>query len=239
MSDDEVSGQSLADLAGEYAELVTALDRGETLRRAIAVMAGPGEAGWAASPTAFGTLNLEHVVGNRTGLLRGLEVPPGTGLTGKVHRAGGPDWVDDYFRSSKITHRFDEYIRAEGLRRVLAVPLLHNGSTIAVLALGRRADGAFGDRDVERVSALAAQAALAVSVAERARLAREIVVHQERERIAAALHDSVGALLFAIGSGVQDLADSAQGDRALGNGWRDCDDRPPTRAVHCANRCVP
>lgn len=215
-SDGDLSGQSLADLAGQYAELVTALDRGEALRRAIAAMAGPGEAAWAASSTAFGTLSLEHVVGNRTGLLRGLEVPPGTGLTGKVHRAGGPDWVDDYFRSTKITHTFDEYIRAEGLRRVLAVPLLHNGSAIGVLALGRRVDGAFGDRDVERVSALAAQAALAVSVAERARLAREIAVHEERKRLAAALHDSVGALLFAIGSGVQDLADTAQGDRALG-----------------------
>jgi len=50
--------------------------------------------------------------------------------------------VDDYFRSSKITHTFDEHIRAEGLRRVLAVPLMHNGSAIGVLALGRRVDGA-------------------------------------------------------------------------------------------------
>ncbi|MEH0573263.1 GAF domain-containing protein [Streptomyces sp. B21-108] len=215
MSDGDMPDQPLADLAGQYAELVAVLDRGEVLRKAIAAMAGPGEAAWAASPTAFGPLSLDHVVGDRTGLLRGLEVPPGTGLTGKVHRGGGPDWVDDYFRSSKITHTFDEHIRAEGLRRVLAVPLMHNGSAIGVLALGRRVDGAFGGRDVERVSALAAQAALAVSVAERARLAREIAVHEERERLAAALHDSVGALLFAIGSGMQDLAEVAHDDHEL------------------------
>jgi signal transduction histidine kinase len=54
-----------------------------------------------------------------------------------------------------------------------------------------------------------------MAVAERARLAREIAVHEERSRVAAELHDSVGALLFAIGSGVAGLAESAQGDPQL------------------------
>ncbi len=84
-----------------------------------------------------------------------------------------------------------------------------------MLAVGRRGDGAFGDREIERFSVLATQAALAVSVAERARLAREIAVHEERGRLAAALHDSVGALLFAIGVGVEDLADAARDTREL------------------------
>ncbi|MGW3984569.1 histidine kinase [Streptomyces mirabilis] len=208
-------GQPLADLTGQYADLVTVLDRGEALRGALAALAGSGDVAWAASPTALGALALDHVVGDTTGLLRSLEVPPGTGLTGKVHRAAVPDWVDDYFRSPRITHTFDGHIRAEGLRRLLAVPLLHHGSAIGVLAVGRREDGAFGDRDIERASVLATQAALAVSVAERARLAREIAVHEERGRLAAELHDSVGALLFAIGSGVEALADAARDDPSL------------------------
>ena len=67
--------------------------------------------------------------------------------------------------------------------------------------------------EVERV--LAAHPALAVAVAERARLAREVAVHEERNRLAAELHDSVGALLFAIGSGVAGLDDAVGADPEL------------------------
>jgi signal transduction histidine kinase len=53
--------------------------------------------------------------------------------------------------------------------------------------------------------AAAGQLATAVAVAEAARVAREIAIHEERRRLALSLHDSVGALLFAIGSGVHTL----------------------------------
>jgi signal transduction histidine kinase len=68
---------------------------------------------------------------------------------------------------------------------------------------------------VGRAREVADQVALAVAVAERARLAREVAVHEERSRIAAELHDSVGALLFAIGSGMAGLAEAAAGDPDL------------------------
>jgi signal transduction histidine kinase len=51
-----------------------------------------------------------------------------------------------------------------------------------------------------------------MTVAERARLARDAAVHEERSRVAAELHDTVGALLFAIGSGVTGLAETSKGD---------------------------
>ncbi|MGP4089280.1 GAF domain-containing sensor histidine kinase [Streptomyces sp. KR55] len=160
-------------------------------------------------------MSLEQVVGQRTGTLRGLRVPPGTGLTGKVHRSGRAEWVDDYFGSAEITHTFDHYIAAEGVRRLLAVPLVREGQQLGVLAIGPRRDGTFGDRAVERASQVATLAALALSIAERARLTRETAVHEERRRLAADLHDSVGALLFAIGSGMANLADSASADPDL------------------------
>ncbi|MGW0824715.1 GAF domain-containing sensor histidine kinase [Streptomyces sp. NPDC002845] len=205
----------LLQLGEQYAELLAALDRGEALRRALALLAGDSEVVWAARPGAEGALSLEQVVGDRTGMLRALRVPPGTGLTGKVHRSGRAEWVDDYFASAEITHTFDRQIAAEGMRRVLAVPLVRDGQSLGVLAVGPRRDGTFGDREIERVSAVAAQAALAVSIADRARLTREIAVHEERRRLAADLHDSVGALLFAIGSGMADLADAASADPGL------------------------
>ncbi|MCX4091075.1 GAF domain-containing sensor histidine kinase [Nocardia sp. alder85J] len=205
----------LVRLDEQYTDLLAALDRGEALRRALALLAEGSDVAWTARPDADGVLTLEQVTGDWTGVLRALRVPPDTGLTGKVFRAGRAEWVDDYFRSQKITHDFDRQMATEKVRRVLAVPLLRDGEPLGVLALGPREDGTFGDRDIERASAIAAQAALAVSVAERARLSREIAVHEERRRIAADLHDSVGALLFAIGSGMADLAEANQTDPEL------------------------
>jgi signal transduction histidine kinase len=213
--DVDMRAHPLLELGEQYADLLAALDRGEALRRALALLAVGSEVAWIAGPDADGVLTLEQVTGDRTGVLRALRVPPDTGLTGKVFRAGRAEWVDDYFGSQEITHDFDRHMATEKVRRVLAVPLVRDGEPLGVLAIGPREDGTFGDRDVEHVSAIAAQAALAVSVAERARLSREIAVHEERRRLAADLHDSVGALLFAIGSGVADLAESATGDPEL------------------------
>ncbi|MER6791129.1 GAF domain-containing sensor histidine kinase [Amycolatopsis mediterranei] len=206
---------SLLELEEQYANLLAALDRGEALRRALALLADGSEVAWTARPDADGVLTLDQVTGDRTGVLRALRVPPSTGLTGKVFRAGRAEWVDDYFGSQEITHDFDRHIATENVRRVLAVPLLRDGETLGVLAIGPREDGTFGDREIEHASAIAAQAALAISLAERARLSREIAVHEERRRMAADLHDSVGALLFAIGSGMADLAESTQADPEL------------------------
>lgn len=213
--DVDMRAHPLLDLGEQYADLLATLDRGEALRRALALLAEGSEVAWTARPDADGVLTLDQVTGDRTGVLRALRVPPNTGLTGKVFRAGSAEWVDDYFGSQEITHDFDRHMATEQVRRVLAVPLLRDGESLGVLAIGPREDGTFGDRDIERVSAIAAQAALAVSVAERARLSREIAVHEERRRMAADLHDSVGALLFAIGSGMADLAEATKADPEL------------------------
>lgn len=210
-----VPDHQLLQLGEKYAELLAALDRGEALRRALALLAGDSRVVWAAQPSSVQELTIEQLVGDRTGMLRALRVPPGAGLTGKVHRSGQVEWVNDYFSSAEITHTFDRHMAAEGVRRVLAVPLIRDGEPLGVLALGPRREGTFGDREVERVSAVATQAALAVSIAERARLTRELAVHEERQRLAADLHDSVGALLFAIGSGMADLAEAGGTDPDL------------------------
>lgn len=213
--DGDMPDHPLLQLGDQHADLLAALDRGEVLRRALTLLSEGSEVAWAARPGAAGELGIEQIVGQRTGILRALRVPPGTGLTGKVHRSGRAEWVNDYFDSAEITHTFDRHIAAEEVRRLLALPLVREGEPLGVLAIGPRLDGTFGDRAVERASRVATQTALALSIAERARLTREIAVHEERQRLAADLHDSVGALLFAIGSGMAGLADSAQADPDL------------------------
>lgn len=214
---------ALAPLAREQADLVDLLDRRAVLGGALELLAADGDVAWVAEPAAGSIggggdpdyLVLAQVRGDRTGLLRGLRVSPGLGLTGKVHSSGNPSWVDDYLHATEITHTFDQQIEAEAVRRLLAVPVRRDGQVLGVLALGARSDGVFGGRELARVRSVADRAALAVAVAERARLAREVAVHEERSRVAAELHDSVGALLFAIGSGLACLAETAAGDPEL------------------------
>jgi signal transduction histidine kinase len=199
-------------LADEYFGLLTLLDRGEALRATLDLIAQDGDIAWIGEPAAEGGLVLRTVRGDLTGQLRGLLVPPGLGLTGKVHRLGAPAWVNDYFGAADITHTFDRQIRDEGVTRLLAVPVVRDQQLYGVLAVGARHAGEFAGRAVEHASKVASQAGLAIAVAERARLAREAAVHEERSRVAAELHDTVGALLFAVGSGMAGLAESSKGD---------------------------
>ncbi|NMO91337.1 GAF domain-containing protein [Actinomycetospora sp. TBRC 11914] len=205
--DDRVDG-----IAREHAELVGLLDRRAAVRAALDLLRTEGDVAWVAEPAGEAAeLTLAQLTGDHTGLLRGLAVPRGAGLTGKVHASGTPSWVDDYFAAADITHTFDRVIDLEGVQRLLAVPVRHDDRLLGVLAVGARSAGTFGGRAAAHAEAVADEVALAVAVAERARLAREVAVHEERSRLAAELHDSVGALLFAIGSGVAGLSD------ALGN----------------------
>ena len=202
---------------GRHAEIVGLLDRRAAVRAALEVLRAEGDVAWVAEPgeETGPDLTIAQLTGDRTGLLRGLTVSRGLGLTGKVHGTGTPAWVDDYFGSAEITHTFDRLIDLEGVQRLLAVPVRREGRLLGVLAVGARSAGSFGGRAAERAEAVADEVALAVAVAEQARLAREVAVHEERSRIAADLHDSVGALLFAIGSGVAGLSETLGADPEL------------------------
>jgi signal transduction histidine kinase len=76
---------------------------------------------------------------------------------------------------------------------------------LGVLYAGQRAVTSFDGRTVDAVLAAASRAATAVTIAERARQHAEVAVQEERRRLALELHDSVGAMLFAIGAGVRGL----------------------------------
>jgi signal transduction histidine kinase len=92
---------------------------------------------------------------------------------------------------------------------MLAVPILQSrggrAETVAVAYAALRGPGDFGDAAVRAVEGVAAEAAVALSVADRAEAGRATAVAAERRRMQASLHDSVGAMLFSIGAQVRDL----------------------------------
>ncbi|MGW0174027.1 LuxR C-terminal-related transcriptional regulator [Rhodococcus sp. NPDC003322] len=90
-------------------------------------------------------LQLSEFIGTRTHLLRELKVPPGTGLGGRVVASRMPAAVSDYSRSTRITHHYDRPVVAEGLRAILAVPVVVQAKTRAVLYVASRENIKFDD----------------------------------------------------------------------------------------------
>lgn len=148
--------------------------------------------------------------GNRTDLLQDLVVPEGRGIGGRAIALGAPVRVDDYLSSPAITHHFDVPVLHERLGAMLAVPVLDTGPDgsvrpLAVAYGALRHAAAIGDDALTAVQQVAAQAARALRLAERAEAGRATAVLAERQRMQASLHDSVGAMLFSIGAQVRDL----------------------------------
>ncbi|MEV0251074.1 LuxR C-terminal-related transcriptional regulator [Nocardia sp. NPDC050712] len=124
---------------------------------------------------AGGVLKLSEFVGTRTRGLHGLLVAPASGLGGRVVALGRPASVADYANARSISHDYDRMVVGEGIRSVVAVPVVVSGNARAVLyAAGRAAP--VGDRatDVIARSAarLAAEFAIRDEVDRRMRLAR-------------------------------------------------------------------
>jgi signal transduction histidine kinase len=146
-------------------------------------------------------------VNTKFGLVEGLVVPTGVGLGGKVLAARRPLWVSDYLTSRDITHHFRTQASVEGMRAMIAVPIIHDGRLLGVLYGANEEETEFGDRTAQALEQVAARTAAAQVVAERALHAAEVAVHEERRRVALELHDTVGAMLFTLGAGIRRLGD--------------------------------
>ena len=200
---------TLADLDEDYAEVLRLLDRRTAFRSILQHL--PDEIGldvaWIGELDHTGNLVLAHSVRTRTDAIDGLVVPPGIGLGGRILQTGRSDWVPDYTVDANLINPFVAQVEREGLKGVVAVPLLHAGRIYGVLYGAHRAETSYSDLTLEALEAAAARATSAAIVAERARHSAEIAVHEERRRLAMQLHDTVGAMLFTIGAGVRQLGD--------------------------------
>ncbi|MFE0626218.1 response regulator transcription factor [Streptomyces sp. NPDC058864] len=126
--------------SGEAAELRAALLR---MRRASGL------------PVAFGgllpeprRLRITELSGTATASLQGLTITTGNGLGGKTIALSRPLAVTDYSTSRVISHEYDAAVAAEGLRSVLAVPVVVRRRVRGVLYGALRHPLALGDRPV-------------------------------------------------------------------------------------------
>ncbi|MFC0434738.1 helix-turn-helix transcriptional regulator [Kutzneria buriramensis] len=129
-------------------------------------------------PVVFGGLvqpggvRLSELLGTGTNALLGLTVMRGNGLGGKALNLGKPLAVTDYSHAAGISHQYDQPVTAEGLRSIVAVPVVVNRVVRAVLYGALRQALPLGDRvlTAARDAARDLEQELAVRDAQRSRI---------------------------------------------------------------------
>ncbi|NEB80743.1 GAF domain-containing protein, partial [Streptomyces sp. SID14478] len=113
-------------------------------------------------PVAFGGLTasagqvrIAELSGASTNALRGLAVAAGNGLGGKALTLARACAVTDYQGSRHISHEYDLAVGTEGLRSVLAVPVVVRRRVRGVLYGALRTARPLGDRTLDAAMAAA------------------------------------------------------------------------------------
>jgi signal transduction histidine kinase len=190
------------------ADLVTVVvpdESGDELRAVVAVGAGAG--------AGAGELTGRRIA--REGSLCGLVLTSGTPV-----RLFWPD------ESTGLTSLLCEALDVGPL---LAVPLVGSGTANGVLTVGRRrGKPAFGAEDLEMAAGFANHASIAIELADARRRRQRAAMLEDRERIAADLHDHVIQRLFAAGLSLQGVAGGLEPGRDTDRVLRTIDDLDDT-----------
>ena len=189
--------------AGDPLQLIAARSR-EIADADLVTLVRPAENG--------SDLRVEVAVGAGAEDLPGLPVPRHGSLSGRVFTTGQP---------LRLAHPRDEAGLASvasgalDVGPVLVVPLCGSTRVHGVLSLARiRGRPAFTPDDLELAAGFANQAAVAIELAAARVEQQRAAMLDERERIAADLHDHVIQRLFATGLSLQALASTLGPGRA-------------------------
>ncbi|WP_406376922.1 response regulator transcription factor [Streptomyces sp. NBC_00647] len=128
-------------------------------------------------PVAFGGLvdsggrlvRISELSGTATPALSALAVSSGNGLGGKAVALARPCTVSDYSASRQISHEYDVAVAREGLRSVLAVPVVVRRRVRGVLYGALRTAQPLGDRTLGAAVAAARDVEQALVVRDEAR----------------------------------------------------------------------
>jgi signal transduction histidine kinase len=165
-------------------------------------------------------LRVDVAVGSGAGDVVGVRIPVMGSLCGRVLTTGRPlrdSWSQQVLGLNTV-------LSAElALDPVLIVPLVGSRPINGVLVAARLRDrAAFTDDDLDMVTGFANQASLALELTEARAEQQRLAVADDRDRIAADLHDHVIQRLFAAGLSLQSVAKqlgtgTTSGDRIVEN----------------------
>jgi signal transduction histidine kinase len=147
-----------------------------------------------------GDLVIEAASGPSAQAVRGLALA-GTTLAAKVFRSGEPISSDGLSADPRAHGGSASVVE---LGPAFFVPLGSEEETLGVLQVARTPSGQpFSPPALEMIAGFAGQAALALRIAEHRRAAEELLVFNDRDRIARDLHDLAIQRLFASGLTLQ------------------------------------
>jgi signal transduction histidine kinase len=170
------------------------------LTRQVLEMAGADLAVLALPDGASGQLVIRHAFGLGSQQALGL-VLPGSSLSGEVLATGEAVAVEAFSRDERVAPVARQRM---SLGPAVLFPLGAAGSVRGVLTVGRRPGSMpLTHAAVEMAGSFAAQAAVALELADARRDAEQVTVLQDRERIARDLHDLVIQRLYATGMSLE------------------------------------
>jgi signal transduction histidine kinase len=149
-------------------------------------------------------LTLEYAEGDGAAEARGLVVPAGRSLSGQVLESGTPVTVDNFAadpRTADVTR-----VPMGHIGPAVLFPLGTPGNVRGVLTVGRvQGSLPLQQGAASVVAAFAAQAAVALELADRRADAERLSVFEDRDRIARDLHDLVIQRLYATGMSLEGM----------------------------------
>jgi signal transduction histidine kinase len=159
-----------------------------------------------ALPGADGTrLVIEHAEGAGAEAARGLVLPAGHSLSGQVLDTGQPLSIGDFAADDRVAQQVRAALGHIG--PALLFPLGGAGNVRGVFTIGRtRRSLPYSPGIAGVMASFAAQAGVALELADRRRDAEQLLVFEDRDRIARDLHDQVIQRLYAAGMSLQGLA---------------------------------
>lgn len=147
------------------------------------------------------SLTVELAIGEGAEAHRGLVLPVDDGLLGRAFSGATPVMSSDIARDERASSGAQRFT---GLGPAVAVPIGTGDGVRGIVLLVREAGHTeFTEKETEPLQGFAAQAAVAMELAEHRKDAEEIAVLQDRDRIARDLHDLAIQRLFATGMTLQ------------------------------------
>ncbi len=132
--------------AHEMRSALTRLRRDTGLPVALGGLVTDRQSAPAAPLGQRGRLRIEEVSGTISNALLGVAVGTGSGLGGKALALSRPCAVVDYQSARHISHEYDALVAVEGLRSVLAVPVIVRRKVRGVLYGALRSAQPLGER---------------------------------------------------------------------------------------------
>jgi signal transduction histidine kinase len=153
-------------------------------------------------------LIIEHADGDGAEAARGLVLSLSGSISGRVLETGQPETVADFAADERAASAARTAMSHIG--PAVLFPLGGPSNVRGVCTIGRRHGGMpFSPAAVEVAALFAAQAGVALELADRRRDAEQLRVFEDRDRIARDLHDQVIQRLYAAGMSLQGTAPMA------------------------------